>query len=225
MRIVFFGDSLTWGGYGGNYVEALRRLRPEHELINAGRGGDTVVNLLDRLDDDVLAHNPDGVFVLIGGNDAVSNSQPLTRNYYRRRGGAPPDGEMTIDLFAQSYRELLSQLQLAHVLTWVGLPPNEYNHETVAAQRAFNATARDIAVSMNVPVLDLMAAFPPTSVKDRPPLSLEIIRLIGQRESEGFSDYRGEKERGGYSFTFDGLHFTPEAAEKLAEILVAFLEL
>lgn len=225
MRIVFLGDSLTWGGYGGNFIEALKQLRPEHEYINAGRGGDTVVNLLERLDEDVLAHDPDGVFVLIGGNDAVSYSQPETRGYYRRRGGAPPDGAMTLDLFARTYRELLTRLQLAHVVTWVGLPPNEYNHETVAAQRLFNAQARDIAQSMAIPTLDLMAAFPPTNVTDRPPLSLESIRLIGQRESEGFSDYTNEKQRGGYSFTFDGLHFTPEAAGTLAEILVEFLEL
>jgi|SRR5690606_31992481 len=225
MRIVFFGDSLTWGKYGGNYVETIRSLRPEHEYINAGRGGDTVVNLLERLDEDVLAHEPDGVFVLIGGNDAISYSQPLTRSYYRRRGGAPPDGAMTLDLFAQSYRELLTRLQLAHVLTWVGLPPTEYNHETVAAQKLFNEQARSIAESMRVPVLDLMDVFPPDNVKDRPPLSLETIRLIGQRSSEGFSDYESDRQRGGYTFTFDGMHLTPEAADKLAEILVEFMEL
>ena len=225
MRIVFFGDSLTWGGYGGNFVDEVKRLLPDHEIINAGRGGDTVVNLLQRLDDDVLAHNPDGVFILIGGNDAVAYSQPLTRNYYRRRDAGLPDGSMTLDLFAQSYRELLTRLQLAHVVTWVGLPPNEYNPETVAAQKLFNAETPDIAESMAIPVLDLMAAFPPENVHPRPALSLATIRLIGQRETEGWHDYGAERQREGYQHTFDGLHLTPETARRAGELIVEFLDL
>lgn len=224
MRIVFFGDSLTWGQYGGNFVDEVQRLLPDHEIINAGRGGDTVVNLLERVEEDVLAHEPDGVFIMIGGNDAIAYSQPLTRNYYRRRGGAADDGSMSIDLFAQSYRELLTKLQLAHVLTWIALPPSEYNPETVAAFKRFNQTAADIAESMAIPVLDLMAAFPPGDVPQRPPLSLETIRLIGQRETEGFSDYDGEKQRTGYRFTFDGLHLTPDTARKVGQLIVEFLE-
>lgn len=225
MRIVFFGDSLTWGQYGGNFVDEVQRLLPDHEFINAGRGGDTVANLLERLDDDVLAHNPDGVFVMIGGNDAIAYSQPLTRSYYRRRGGALADGSMTVDAFAQNYRELLTRLQLAHVLTWVGLPPAEYNPDTVAAFHLFNEAAAEVARSMAVPVLDLMAAFPPGDVPERPPLSMETIRLIGQRESEGFSDYSGERQRGSYQHTFDGLHLTPETAKRAGQLIAEFLDL
>lgn len=225
MRIVFFGDSLTWGGYGGNFVAEVKRLLPDHEIINAGRGGDTVVNLLQRLDEDVLAHQPDGVFVMVGGNDAIAYSQPLTRNYYRRRESGLPDGSMTLDLFAKSYRELLTRLQLAHVVTWVGLEPNEYNPDTVAALKQFNAEAADIAESMAVPVLDLMDAFPPENVSHRPALSLASIRLIGQRETEGWHDYEAERSREGYRYTFDGLHLTPEAAQETARLIVAFLDL
>jgi len=225
MRIVFFGDSLTWGGYGGGFVAEVQRLLPDHEIINAGRGGDTVVNLLQRLDEDVLAHKPDGVFVLVGGNDAIAYSQPLTRSYYRRRDSALPDGSMSVDLFAQSYRDLLTRLQLAHVVSWVGLPPNEYNPETVEAQKLFNAEAADIAQSMAVPALDLMAAFPPGNVRHRPALSLATIRLIGQRETEGWRDYEAERKREGYQHTFDGLHLTPETAKKVGQLIVEFLDL
>lgn len=224
MRIVFFGDSLTWGGYGGNFVDEVQRLLPDDEIINAGRGGDTVVNLLERLDEDVLAHNPDGVFILIGGNDAIACSQPETRNYYRRRGGALPDGSMSVDLFAQSYRDLLTRLQLAHIMTWIGLVPNEYNPETVEAVRLFNATAADIAESMRVPVLDLMAAFPPDNVRERPALSLATIRLIGERGDSGWNDYDGEREREGFQHTFDGLHLTPDTAKRTAEMIVELIK-
>jgi lysophospholipase L1-like esterase len=124
MKIVFFGDSLTWGGYGGSYFNELKTLLPDHELINAGDGGNTVLNLLRRLDDDVLSHQPDGVFVMVGGNDAISYSQPGTRQYYRQVQKIE-DGVVMPEQFAQAYRELLTRLQLAHTLVWVGLPPSE----------------------------------------------------------------------------------------------------
>ncbi|MEP7294435.1 MAG: GDSL-type esterase/lipase family protein, partial [Chloroflexota bacterium] len=119
MKIVCFGDSLTWVGYGGSYFEELVRLMPEHELINAGVGGNTVLNLLRRVDDDVMAHEPDAVLVMVGGNDAISYCQPKTRSYYRQAMEIP-DGMVTPEQFEQAYRDLLTKLQLAHVLVWIG---------------------------------------------------------------------------------------------------------
>ena len=51
MKITFLGDSLTWGGYGGNFVEYVADQLPDHTIVNAGVGGDTVINLLRRLDE------------------------------------------------------------------------------------------------------------------------------------------------------------------------------
>lgn len=224
MRLVFLGDSLTWGGYGGNFVAEVAKLLPQHEVINTGMGGDTVVNLLDRLDEDVLAHKPDGVFVMIGGNDAISSCQPDTKHYYRRRKGAP-EGIMTLALFTQTYRELLTQIQLAHAQAWVGLPTMEYNPMTVAATREFNDATAEVARTLNIPVLDLMEKFPPGDVPDRPDLSMDYIRQIGQRETDGWDDYEAERQRQGFLYTFDGLHLTPNTAKQLAQVIVDFLEL
>lgn len=225
MKIVFFGDSLTWGGYGGNFVTEVQRLLPQHEFINAGHGGDTVVNLLERVERSVLAHEPDGVFVMIGGNDAISASQPETRNYYRRSKKILPDGVVDENRFNTAYRDLLTKLQLAHVLVWVGLEPNEYNPTVVAMHREYNQHAADIAQSMGIPVLDLMAALPGAPLKDRPPLSMQTIRVIGERENGVWSDYEAERDREGYTFSFDGLHLTPDAAKEVAQHIVAFLDL
>jgi lysophospholipase L1-like esterase len=224
MRIIFLGDSLTWGGYGGDFVAEVAKLLPQHEILNAGMGGDTVVNLLERLDEDVLSKQPDGVFVLIGGNDAISSCQPETKHYYRRRKGAP-EGVMTLDLFTQTYRGLLTRIQAAQIHAWVALPVMEYNPATVAATRGFNAAAADVARTLNIPVLDLMDKFPPGNVPDRPPLSMDYIRQIGHREQSGWDDYEAERERGGFRYTFDGLHLTPDTAAKLAQVIVTFLDL
>lgn len=223
MKLVFLGDSLTWGGYGGSYVDALRRLMPEHEIINAGEGGNTAINLLRRLESDVLSHDPDGVFVMVGGNDAISFCQPKTRSYYRQ-GQQIDDGCVTIDQFEAAYRELLTQLQLAHVLVWVGLPPIEYNRTVVDTVRAYNERVREIARSLNVPVLNLMAAFTPDEVPERPPLDIGHILTIGRREQSGWNAFEEAQREGGYSFTFDGLHLTPESAEQVAEQIAAFIK-
>lgn len=222
MKIAFLGNSLVKGTYGGSFVDEIVKLLPQHEIINAGENGNTVINLLNRLDK-VLALEPDGIFVVCGGNDAISYSQPATRPYYKRAGGAP-DGIVTPELFAQGYRDLLTQIQLAHVLSWVGLPPTEYNPQVVQAAREFNAIARDAASSLNIPVLDLMAEFAPAQVQEHPPLDIPFINLIGQREKSGWSDYENERQRQGFSFTFDGLHLTPDSARHMAALVAKFLD-
>ena len=70
MRIAFLGDSLTEGWPGAAYFPLLQKRLPKHELLNLGRAGDTVADLLRRvthrgLDPVALA------FVWVGVNDAV----------------------------------------------------------------------------------------------------------------------------------------------------------
>ncbi len=223
MKLIFLGDSLTWGGYGGNFVEIIAGQRPDDEIINMGVGGSTVINLLDTLDE-VTAQEPDGVFVMVGGNDAISHSQPETRPYYAQVKKIP-EGVVTPTLFTQNYRDLLKGLQLAHIQTWVGLPPLEYNPETVAALQAYNQHAAEAARALNIPVLDLMAHFnvEAADIPDRPPLGMGEINRIGKRSSSGWADYDTSQLEGGYAFTFDGIHFTPAAAEKAAEAISAFI--
>lgn len=223
MRYVFFGDSLTWGGYGGNYVDEIARLCPQHEIINAGTGGDTVVNLLERVDD-VIEMEPDGVFVMVGGNDSTSYTQPATRIYYKQVKNIP-DGIVTPELFTESYRELLHRLQIAFIHTWVGLPPKEYNPVTVNAMIEYNDIVREITHRLNIDTLDLMPIFKPAVIPDRPDINMKFINLIGRRASEGWNNYAAEQQRGGYTYTFDGLHFTPETAQKVAKLIVEFMEI
>jgi lysophospholipase L1-like esterase len=223
MRLVFLGDSLTWGGYGGSFVAEIAARCPQHEIINAGAGGNTVINLLRRLDD-VLRGEPDGVFAMVGGNDALSHSQPAMRGYYRKSQEIP-GGDVPPDLFARAYRDLLTRIRLAHILAWVGLEPVEYSPELVAALRDYNTIARQIAESLRVPVLDLMTYFPPNGGHPRPPLTQKSINLISDREKSGWADYEAERQRGGFTFSFDGVHFTPDAARRAAQIIIDFLEL
>lgn len=221
MKLIFLGNSLVEGNYGGNFVDEVAIRLPQHTTINAGVNGNTVLNLLDRLDT-ILAQQPDGIFILTGGNDAISFSQPETRRYYQQVQNVP-GGVVEPDLFAQSFRDLLTRIQIAHVLTWVALPPNEYNPQTVATMRHYNAIMSDISTSLNIPVLDLMASLAPPSVPLRPPLNQAMINLNGKRISSGWKDYEAERVKGGFTYSFDGLHFTPETARRAGEMVTAFL--
>ncbi len=222
MKIIFLGDSLTWGRYGGDFVAEVAKRLPQHEIINAGESGSTVLNLAQRLDD-LLEQSPDGMFVMVGGNDAISYSQPETRRYYEQVQKVP-GGAVTPEMYIQTYRDLLTTLQAHHVLTWVGLAPLEHNPAVVETLAQYNQLAREAAEALNLPVLDLTAHFPaPQPVPERPPLDQATINLIGKRVREGWTAYEAARERGGYTFTFDGLHLTPEAAVKAGEIVADFL--
>jgi acyl-CoA thioesterase-1 len=71
-NVVFLGDSITWQNLYVGYVEAfLVRAFPERQLtmINHGVRGDTVADVLARVDDDVVPHDPALVVIMLGMND------------------------------------------------------------------------------------------------------------------------------------------------------------
>lgn len=223
MKIAFFGNSLVAGSYDGDFVSEVASRLPAHTIINAGQNGNTVLNLLRRLDD-LLAEQLDEVVVLCGGNDAISYSQPDTRRYYERAMGVP-GGVVTPEQFAVAFRDLLTRIQLAQAVTRVILPPMEYNPVTLAAVRQYNTLMTEACAAFNVPVLDLIKALAPAAVTERPPLNQTTINLIGQRIASGWHDYENERQRGGFTYSFDGIHFTPETAQRVAGWIVDFLDM
>jgi lysophospholipase L1-like esterase len=69
--VVCFGDSLTHGAgaaEGKTYPDRLSE-RLGEPVVNAGIPGDTTADALNRLEDDVLSHEPRAVFITLGGND------------------------------------------------------------------------------------------------------------------------------------------------------------
>ena len=73
-KVVFLGDSITAGAVRPNgYITMLSAQAEKNgmkvECIGAGRSGNTVSNLQQRLDKDVLALHPAVVVVFIGVND------------------------------------------------------------------------------------------------------------------------------------------------------------
>lgn len=99
MKVLFFGDSITdmcrfrevnnpATALGMGYVffdtAYLKELDTTIEIINRGCGGDKITNLFDRYNEDVIAHKPDVLSILIGVNDvwhkiAVNNGTSLPK--------------------------------------------------------------------------------------------------------------------------------------------------
>jgi lysophospholipase L1-like esterase len=222
MKIVFLGDSLTWGGYGGNYVDVITQLLPTHTIINKGVGGDTVVNLYRRYESVIDKHTPDALFVMVGGNDAASYTMPDTQIYYRSNKKIK-DGIVSPDIFEQTYRNLLTELQLNHIVTFVGLAPTEYNQNLKETKHHYNQLTQEVASSLNITVLDLETPFTTNSIPNREPVSLKFIQDIGYRVSSGWSDFEAEREKYGYTHTFDGMHLMPSSAQKMGTLIAEFL--
>jgi lysophospholipase L1-like esterase len=70
MLIAFLGDSLTEGWPGAAFFPLLDRRMTQHGLLNRGRAGDTVADLLNRMRYHGL-EPVDAAFVWVGANDAV----------------------------------------------------------------------------------------------------------------------------------------------------------
>ena len=72
-RVVFAGNSITEAGFYELYIWQYYMLHfPDRKIIikNAGIGGDNAKNILDRIDDDVLAGEPTVVVMSFGMNDS-----------------------------------------------------------------------------------------------------------------------------------------------------------
>ena len=170
-----------------------------------------------------LEDEPDILFVMVGGNDANSYSQPKTRPYYKSVKEIE-NGIVTPDEFAQTYRELLLQIQLHYIQAIVGIKTSEYNPDVKANIDHYSDLTREVAESLNVPILDFTKHFKSDHIPDRPEVDLGFIQEIGRNVANGWDDFETARQQWGYTYTFDGMHLLPETAERFAQIIVDFLQ-
>ncbi|WPP51572.1 SGNH/GDSL hydrolase family protein [Catalinimonas niigatensis] len=109
QKVVFFGDSITAAGASdpSGYINLMRQQldTTEYQLIGKGIGGNKVTDLEKRIEDDVLALQPDIVFVYIGINDVW--------HFYGPEGAVGTE----IDRYEEGLRTLASQLKEKNIRT------------------------------------------------------------------------------------------------------------
>jgi len=129
LRVIFFGDSITQAGVNQiGYITQLgkmldsRGVGSQYELIGAGIGGNKVYDLYLRMEDDVLAKDPNVVFIYVGINDVWHKSSHGT--------GTDPDK------FVKFYQAIIKKLKARGVRIIVCTP-------TVIGERTDNSNPQD----------------------------------------------------------------------------------
>ncbi|HEX6123444.1 MAG TPA: GDSL-type esterase/lipase family protein [Ktedonobacterales bacterium] len=240
MRIVFLGDSLTEGRDGASYLAVLRRRAAEEaaprgvELVNAGVGGDTVLNLLRRVPVDVVPLAPAWVVVLIGVNDAttaLARRRPptmrtlATRRYFQREKHIR--GAVTPARYTDGLRLLVETLR-ARTAARIALCTPPTIGESLAARSwrlldQYAAAVRLVADERGCALIEVHAAFA-RALAALPPRPL-ATRLLGPLRARALpsGDFEAIARARGLTYTYDGVHLTAAGAALVAETLYAWL--
>lgn len=155
-KIVFFGDSITnQGTRPGGFIKHLLQLLKEadieynYELAGAGADGDTVTDLHNRVDKDILSEGADVVVVLIGINDV----------WHKETGGGTGIRE-----FEAAYEAIIEKLDAAVIktvlctLTLIGEKIN-YLNEHDPDLEMYSQLIRNLAIKYKLPLVELREAF------------------------------------------------------------------
>jgi lysophospholipase L1-like esterase len=170
---LFAGNSLTEGTYGESYVERVASALEQGEtglrgeVVNAGRGGDTVKSLLARIDGPLDRTRPDWVILSVGTNDVwlpwLSGHSLvwwLWLAYRRIRMGQKPTTDL--DQFAAAYRALIDKARQfdARVMACTASPVGERLSSPLNRRVArLNGVIKHVAAECQVPVVDVWQAF------------------------------------------------------------------
>lgn len=156
-RILFFGDSITQQGARPNgYIKIFdsllneKGLASKYETIGAGISGNKVYDLYLRMDDDVLAKNPDAVVIWIGVNDVWHKTTKGT--------GTDPDK------FEAFYNAIIKKLKARNIAVYLCTPSsigekNDFTNPLEGDLNNYSAIIRKIANNNNCPLIDLRQAF------------------------------------------------------------------
>lgn len=226
-RLICFGDSITQGSIGSAYVAKLARALPTVDVINCGIDGDTTYNLLERLERDVLALQPDVVTIMVGLNDfGTAYGERLSRAYYRFLKKNP----IAIDIpaFEAFYSAIIRRLSEAGI-TVVLLTPTTLGEVPDTPGQAlldgYVAAVHRLAAHYELPLIDVRVRFVaalrahpyagPIYHLWRVPLDNLAIRLG--------ATYETIARRRGYRLLVDGVHLSDAGATLVAQTVLPTL--
>lgn len=152
--VVCLGDSITAApeGYVGMVYNYLYACHPETPVLvlNAGVSGNRIVDLLARLDQDVIARDPQWLTVSIGINDLWHHLIPGHHG-------------VSVSDFRAGYEELLSRLKTGtrariFLMTTTAIG-EDLDNEPNRRLAEYNAVIRDLAAREGHALIDLNRAF------------------------------------------------------------------
>ena len=165
-KVIFFGDSITQAGVNpGGYIMRIdsmcrkEGMGDKFEFIGAGISGNKVYDLYLRMDDDVLARNPDVVIIYIGVNDV----------WHKASSGTGTDA----DKFEKFYNAILKKLKERNIKVIICTPAaigekTDFSNQQDGDMNAYSNIIRNIAQKNNLPLVDLRQSFLDYNLKNNP---------------------------------------------------------
>src|SRR5690349_5128906 len=164
-KIIFFGDSITeQGAKSGGYIRKMDSLVQmaapgKYELIGAGIGGNKVYDLYLRMDDDVLAKNPDVVVIWVGVNDV----------WHKATSGTGTDA----DKFEKFYTAMIKKFQSKNIQVVLCTPSTigektDYSNQQDGDLNNYSKIIRKLATTYNCKLIDLRTDFHEYDLKNNP---------------------------------------------------------
>lgn len=221
MKIIFFGNSLTEGIPGVGFFNILKENLPKHNLINCGRGGDTVPSLYGRIKRMKLSKDYDIAFLWIGTNDIIvhiSFKQPIIKSLSMQF------WSKNIYAFNKYYQKILKIITKRAVKVFAVTPAiigedinNKWNQQIKELSLEINKL---ISGFENVEFIDIHKAFASklTSKKSSDyilnSISRDVVAAWFQNDPELIEQ---ESRNRGLYLTIDGAHLNEAGAQIVAD--------
>ena len=165
-RVIFFGDSITQAGISaGGYIKRIDSMckaegrEANFEFVGAGIGGNKIYDLYLRLDNDVLAKEPDVVIIYIGVNDV----------WHKSSSGTGTDA----DKFEKFYQAIIDKLKAKNIKIILCTPAaigekTDFSNPQDGDMNAYSNIIRGIAKKNELTLVDLRKAFLEFNLKNNP---------------------------------------------------------
>jgi lysophospholipase L1-like esterase len=156
-KVIFFGDSITEAAVnaGGYIVRIDSMCKAEskgdsYEFIGAGISGNKVYDLYLRIENDVLAKNPDIVIIYIGVNDV----------WHKTSSGTGTDA----DKFEKFYQAIINKLKARNIKIALCTPAaigerTDFSNAQDGDMNHYSNIIRNLAAKNNLPLIDLRKSF------------------------------------------------------------------
>lgn len=165
-KVIFFGDSITQAGVQPKgYISVVKELATNEgqgenfEFIGAGIGGNKIYDLYLRMEEDVLAKNPDVVVIYVGVNDVWHKSSFGT--------GTDPDK------FEKFYNAVINKLKSKNIKVILCTPAcigekTDHSNQQDGDLNRYSNIIRSIATKNNCQLVDLRKLFLDYNLKNNP---------------------------------------------------------
>jgi lysophospholipase L1-like esterase len=157
QHVIFFGDSITQAGVTpAGYIMRIDSMctaegaKENYQFTGAGIGGNKVYDLYLRMEEDVLAKNPDVVVVYVGVNDV----------WHKSMFGTGTD----IDKFEKFYQAIIKKLKDKNIKVILCTPATigektDFSNSQDGDLNEYSKVIRGLATKNNLPLVDLRKVF------------------------------------------------------------------